>query len=228
VFDAPSDARTTIRARIACCKDTDGVLNTARSSDSSSSDNSIVAALRATQRSYAKSLTYTSYLRRGALGAEQAAALRCADGPARQGPRAWPRIIGRLARVSPIGGRLFGWSFWAPCASWPAPSSERYTGPWNATTTNPILVIGTRFDPVTPFANARRAARRLGNAVLLIHDGYGHTSGADPSACVDAATSVYLVNLTTPPCGTVCPSDRQPFDPNFGKPLPVSTGGFRP
>jgi pimeloyl-ACP methyl ester carboxylesterase len=162
------------------------------------------------------------------LGAEQDAALRCADGPARQGSRAWPRVIGRLTRVSRIGGRLFGWSFWAPCASWPARSASRYTGPWNARTTNPILVIGTRFDPVTPFSNARRATRRLGNAVLLTHDGYGHTSGADPSACVDAATSAYLVNLTTPPLGTVCPSDRQPFDPSFGKPLPVSTGGFRP
>ena len=81
-------------------------------------------------------------------------------------------------------------------------------------------MIGTRFDPVTPFANASRAAGRLGNAVLLTHDGYGHTSGADPSACVDAATSAYLVELTTPPRGTVCPSDRQPFDPDFGKPLP--------
>src|SRR4051794_24847404 len=154
------------------------------------------------------------------VGAEQQTALRCADGPARQGPRAWPQVIGRLTHVSHIGGRLFGWSFWAPCASWPARSASRYTGPWNATTENPILVIGTRFDPVTPFRNARRTARRLGNAVLLTHDGYGHTSGADPSACVDAATSAYLVDLTTPPSGTVCSSDRQPFEPGFGKSLP--------
>jgi TAP-like protein len=36
---------------------------------------------------------------------------------------------------------------------------------------NPILLIGTRFDPNTPLANAGLAERRLGNAVLLTHDG---------------------------------------------------------
>jgi hypothetical protein len=30
----------------------------------------------------------------------------------------------------------------------------------------------------------RRAERRLGNAVLLTHDGYGHLNHSDPSACV--------------------------------------------
>ena len=30
----------------------------------------------------------------------------------------------------------------------------------------------------------------------------------------------YLVDLATPPPGTVCPSDRLPFDPEFGQPAP--------
>ncbi len=64
------------------------------------------------------------------------------------------------------------------------------------------------------------AARRFANAVLLTHDGYGHTSDADPSACVRRATRAYLVRLVTPPRGTVCPSDRQPFGPDSGQPLP--------
>jgi hypothetical protein len=84
----------------------------------------------------------------------------------------------------------------------------------------PILVIGTRHDPNTPYGNAVRAAHLLGNAVLLTHDGYGHVSFQDPSACVEHATTAYLVRLITPPSGTVCPSDRQPFDPNFGEPRP--------
>jgi hypothetical protein len=56
--------------------------------------------------------------------------------------------------------------------------------------------------------------------VLLTHDGYGHISFTDPSACVERARSAYLVRLATPARGTVCPSDHQPFDPNVGKPLP--------
>jgi pimeloyl-ACP methyl ester carboxylesterase len=149
-----------------------------------------------------------------------AVALICADSPARQGPRAWRKVVDRLTGVSFIYGPVLSWWRWAPCASWPVRSGDRYTGPWNATTENPILVIGTRFDPNTPYANARRAARRLGNAVLLTHHGYGHKSESDPSRCVTRATSRYLIELVVPPRGTVCPSDRRPFDPHFGEPLP--------
>jgi hypothetical protein len=52
------------------------------------------------------------------------------------------------------------------------------------------------------------------------NQGYSHTSDGDPSACVKRSISDYLVDLVTPPRGTVCPSNRQPFDPNFGQPLP--------
>ncbi len=149
---------------------------------------------------------------------EQGAALVCADSPARHPARAWLRVVDRLEDVSRIGGPVVGWQL-AVCASWPTSSANRYTGPWNATTRNPILVIGTRFDPNTPLRNARLAAQRLGNAVLLTHDGYGHLSQRDPSACVVRATRSYLINLTTPPPGTVCPSDRLPFDPDFGQPV---------
>jgi pimeloyl-ACP methyl ester carboxylesterase len=97
-------------------------------------------------------------------------------------------------------------------------SADRYTGPWNATTANPILLIGTRFDPTTPLANAQVTERRLGNAVLLTHDGYGHVSQADPSTCVMQALGRYFTSLTTPARGTICPSDRGPFDPGFGQP----------
>jgi hypothetical protein len=148
-------------------------------------------------------------------------AITCTDSPARQGPGAWSRVIARLTRVSYVGGPFVAWNNWAPCASWPARSTDRYTGPWIAHTENPVLVIGTTFDPATPYANARRVAGLLGNGVLLTHDGYGHTSEADPSQCVERVTSAYLVDLITPQKGTVCPSDRQPFDPHFGDPPSV-------
>jgi pimeloyl-ACP methyl ester carboxylesterase len=137
--------------------------------------------------------------------------LTCADSPARQGPHAWRSVVDRLSAVSFSFGPVISWWRWAPCASWPARSADRYTGPWNATTKNPILVIGTRFDSNTPFAAARRSARRLGNAVLLTHDGYSHTSRNDPSTCVQRATTAYLTRLVAPQRGTVCPSNHRPF-----------------
>ena len=157
---------------------------------------------------------------RASLNGDGFSALWCADSPARQGSRSWPSIIGRLAAVSPTRGPFLGWYAWAPCASWPTHSAISYTGPWNAPTKNPILVMGIRNDPNTPFASARRVAGRLGNAVLLTQQGYGHGTYTDPSTCADRAIARYLVHLIPPARGTVCPSNRLPFDPEFGQPLP--------
>jgi pimeloyl-ACP methyl ester carboxylesterase len=151
------------------------------------------------------------------MGATTSAAISCADAPARVPLRSWPQVIGGLGRVDRLSGPLLGWWLWAPCASWPVRGQDNYRGPWNATTKNPILVIGVRHDPSTPYINAVRSARRLGNAVLLTQDGYGHVSFHDPSVCIDRARVAYLVNLITPPKDTICKSDKKPFTPGFGE-----------
>jgi len=148
-----------------------------------------------------------------------ATALQCADKPRpRVGPQAWPSIIGRLTRVSPYNA-VGGWWLAVPCAAWPVVNTDRYTGPWNRSTPNPVLVVGNRYDPQTSYQGARRVARLLGNAKLLTLDGYGHTSQADPSSCIDHAITAYLIRPTTARQET-CQPDRQPFDPHFGDPLP--------
>ncbi len=150
----------------------------------------------------------------GWSGITTSAAIQCADGPARQSAAAWPQVIARLERVSLMQGAIQGWWEWAPCASWPVRDPGRYAGPWNAKTRDPILLIGTRHDPNTSYAAARRTARLLGNAVLLTHDGYGHLSFKDPSACVERAETAYLVHLAVPRPGTVCPADQRPWQLN--------------
>jgi pimeloyl-ACP methyl ester carboxylesterase len=150
--------------------------------------------------------------------APEPVAIGCADSPTRHPTSAWAQVIGRLTRISGFNGPVLGWWLWAPCAAWRARSAARYTGPWNARTTDPVLVVGTRYDPNTSYANAQITARRLGNAVLLTHEGYGHVSLVDPSACVQHSITRYLVSHVTPPRGTVCQSDHQPFDPKFGEP----------
>jgi pimeloyl-ACP methyl ester carboxylesterase len=152
------------------------------------------------------------------LAFEQNVALTCADAPSRQTAAQWPAVVRRLTAVSRIGGPAFGWVNGAPCASWPARSAVRYSGPWDAVTRTPILLVSLRYEPNTPLVNARVAERRLGNAVLLVQDGPGHLTANNPSACVDAALTDYLVRLRTPARGTVCASDHVPFDPAFGQP----------
>lgn len=152
----------------------------------------------------------------GWAGTTTSAAIQCADAPADKGSRAWPQVIKRLNRVSRLQGRVQGWWEWAPCASWPVRGEDTYRGPWNASTPNPVLVINSTHDPNTGYANAVRVDQLLGNAVLLTQEGYGHLSFPNPSTCVDKAMADYLTELTTPPPGSVCQSDQQPFDPGFG------------
>jgi hypothetical protein len=78
-------------------------------------------------------------------------------------------------------------------------------------TENPILLIGTRYDPSTAYQHAVHSEQLLGNAVLLTHEGYGHLSFKDPSQCVEAARVRYLVDLVTPAPRTVCTADQVPF-----------------
>jgi pimeloyl-ACP methyl ester carboxylesterase len=141
-------------------------------------------------------------------------AIQCADAGTRVGSRGWLKVIKRLARMSRLAGLVQGW-WLAPCASWPVRGQDTYRGPWNAKTPNPILLINQRYDPNSNYTNAVRAEQYLGNAVLLTHEGYGHLFFQNPSACVDQAMVAYLVDLITPPKGTVCQSDQQPFDPDF-------------
>ncbi len=145
-------------------------------------------------------------------GATTSAAISCVDGPARRPSQTWPSVIPHLTDVSTLWGPVLGWWLWAPCASdWPARSPDRYTGPWHAETKNPILLINNRYDPATSYRNARVAEQRLGNAVLLTQNGYGHPAFNDASTCTDKARVRYLVDLVTPPRHTVCAADRPPF-----------------
>ena len=122
-------------------------------------------------------------------------------------------MIKRLSERSAIRGPILGWWQWAPCAANRSASTDSYTGPWDAETSNPLLLIGNIYDSNTPYSGAVNAEKAPGNAVLLTLATYGHPSYNLPSQCLDAATVRYLVDLVTPPPGTVCATDQVPFQP---------------
>lgn len=120
-------------------------------------------------------------------------------------------------------GRFWTWAA-EPCASWPAVAAHRYRGPWNRPTAHPVLVVGTVYDPATPYSGAQAMARELAHARLLTHQGYGHSALLNPSSCVNAHESRYFIDGTLPPAGTTCRPDTPPFSaagPRGG----VATGG---
>jgi len=98
------------------------------------------------------------------------------------------------------------------CAAWPGRSTERHTGPWHATDSNPVLLVSTRHDPATPYRNAVEVHDVLAHSALLTVDGVGHVA-IESGSCAKRVTAQYLLTGALPPPGTVCAQDRAPFDP---------------
>ena len=106
-------------------------------------------------------------------------------------------------------GRIWTWAS-SPCAVWQGSDADRYLGPFNRSTANPVLVVGNRYDPATRYEGAVLVNQLLPKSSLLTVEGWGHTS-LFLSTCADQAVSQYLLDGTTPPVGTVCNQDFGPF-----------------
>ncbi len=123
---------------------------------------------------------------------------------------AW-RAVARISDVlTPYFGRPWTW-LTSICRHWPGFDADRYTGPFTATTANPVLLVNPRYDPATPYQGARAVARLLPNSRLLTVNGWGHTSFFAGSTCADQAVSRYLLQVVVPTRGTVCGVDHVPF-----------------
>jgi pimeloyl-ACP methyl ester carboxylesterase len=104
-------------------------------------------------------------------------------------------------------------------ALWPVRDEDAFTGPFQASGSAPApLVIGTTYDPATPYAWAERLADDLGTARLLTMEGDGHAAYGGRSGCIDASTEAYLIGGALPAAGTVCRQETP-----FQAPLPAPT-----
>ena len=131
-------------------------------------------------------------------------AIACWDAPPApgiDGLRASAAAWSKGARV-PDMARAMSWGN-APCSQWFG-HSGRVPAPASTTTTSPILVIGTTYDPATPYKWSKALARQLPTSTLLTFRGDGHTAFGGNSRCIDDAVNEYLLKGTPPPAGTVC------------------------
>src|SRR3954471_7165516 len=142
---------------------------------------------------------------------EQTFAIRCSESP-NPAPAAFPSLAAfAYQRAGPIGPY---WSWISlGCASWRATAADRYSGPWDRRTANPVLVLNTTHDPSTPYEGAVAMSQQLDRARLLTVDGYGHSVQGNPSACATRYINRYLIHIKLPPEGTRCGQDQQPFSP---------------
>ncbi|MCG8920480.1 alpha/beta hydrolase [Actinokineospora sp. PR83] len=139
-------------------------------------------------------------------------AVNCTDKPFLHWPGLVPPIADAWDRAMPTFGRGLAWGDPGICVQWPfaARWAERYTGPWNRSTPNPVLLVGNTHDPATRYAFSQRMSTRLGNARLVTVEAIGHTI-LGRSTCADRIATDYLINLAAPAKGTVCQPNEVAF-----------------
>ena len=114
-----------------------------------------------------------------------------------------------------------------PWALWPVEDEDAYPGPFAIEPSAPTaLVVGTTYDPATPYSSAVSAVPELGNARLLTMEGDGHTAYGRNSACVDDAVESYLIAGALPAEGAVC-QQEVPFVGLEPVPVEASTATQR-
>ncbi|KAF1808026.1 hypothetical protein P152DRAFT_510068 [Eremomyces bilateralis CBS 781.70] len=80
-----------------------------------------------------------------------------------------------------------------------------YEGDFTATTSQPVLIIGNTWDPVTPLVSAQNVSAGLEGNELLQHNGHGLLP------CTSRYIAGYFVNGTLPKPGTKCERDNDLF-----------------
>ena len=91
------------------------------------------------------------------------------------------------------------------CLGWPQPVANPQHR-LRVRTATPLLMINARHDPATGLNWVTEVGRQLGrHGVLLTYDGAGHGTYTR-SACMRQAVDAYLIDLTLPARGTVCPA----------------------
>lgn len=131
-------------------------------------------------------------------------AINCADYQASGDPAKWAEESKILAKESPIFGATMQYND-AICAAWKYQPKNKI-GPFTATGSAPIVVVGTTGDPATPHQWAKDFAKNLQNGHLVTWEGEGHTAYGHSTACVDNAINAYLLNGSVPQKNLVCPA----------------------
>lgn len=88
------------------------------------------------------------------------------------------------------------------CNEWKPKADPIGAITWPAKT--PILLVSTTGDPATPHSMGQAVAARNPSAVLLTHNGDGHTVYARGNKCIDPKVDAFLLKVTLPAKAIVC------------------------
>ncbi len=103
-------------------------------------------------------------------------------------------------------GAAQSWRAQTRCLGWPVPVTNP-PRPLVVEGAPPILIVNATYDPSTSMQWALEMSHQLPSAVLLIRQGFGHTTYANPGESqVRDLIDEYLITGNTPPPNTVLPN----------------------
>lgn len=170
--------------------------------------NELAAALHEAEKGDGEELLYAADLYTGRTSGgsydnalEAFVAIGCADGPPVGDVASMRAIEKAAAEEAPRVGRgIVNGSL--ACVFWPVEAQEPRA--LHGAGAAPILVLGARKDPATPFSWARGLVSELESATLVSVRSSSHTSFDSGNFCVDDLVIRYLVDLEVPATGTRC------------------------
>ncbi|MDK7741939.1 alpha/beta hydrolase [Helcobacillus massiliensis] len=108
----------------------------------------------------------------------------------------------RLKKAYPAVGDQMAYTG-AICGSWPQ-KPVRQAATIDAEGAGPIVVIGTKNDPATPYEWSVSLNEQLADSTLITYDGWGHTAYGSSGGCVEDAVDEFFLNGTKPQDGLTC------------------------
>lgn len=129
-------------------------------------------------------------------------AITCVDNAERPGTAELERTEEAALKISPLFGNAGAGSL---CSVWPVPGSDEAKHV-DATGSAPIMVVGGKGDPATPYIWAPKLTAQLKTAVLITYEGEGHGAYMSGSRCIQAVVDAYLNQGKTPTQPVTCPA----------------------
>jgi len=134
-------------------------------------------------------------------GNEAIYAVNCLDRPDRATLAQTKQLAVKWSKSAPVFGISLAWGNLG-CTYWQTPATGK-PGAIQAKGTPKIVVVGTKFDPATPYPWAKALAGQLSKGVLLTFNGDGHTAYSEGSDCIDQYIDKYFLTGQAP-TGVTC------------------------
>jgi pimeloyl-ACP methyl ester carboxylesterase len=131
-------------------------------------------------------------------------AINCFDEPSNATEEQVREFAKTWIKDAPVFGDYLAWGNLA-CTIWPV-KDPNPINKFVAQGAAPIIVVGTKYDPATPYKWAVGLSSQLSSSVLLTYEGDGHTAYMRGSECIDKEIENYLVDGTIPTKNIVCPA----------------------